>query len=706
MNRHFTSEILDNNVHVLTFDTSGSSANVLNRETMVELTAHISAIADDRDATGMIFSSAKPSIFIAGADLHEIQRLTDDADLRKMIMLGQLLFNSISSLRIPTVAAIHGACLGGGYELCLACDYRIASDDRSTRIGLPETMLGLLPAWGGSTRLPRLIGLPNALDLILDGKQVTAVSALRRDMVDAVVPREHLIRAAVQHISKGGRAITRHSLVNNPLAARVIAFRAKTEVQKRTRGNYPAIPKALEVIVAGLSKPLADSLALERDAIVELARTPVCRNLLDVFFLQERAKQVHAIPGNAVEPVKKVDDIAVIGAGIMGAGIAQWVSAHGHKVILRDINEDAVLKGMATIADIYREGLKRHTFDKVSARNGMDRIHPSACEVPLKRVDLVIEAAIENMEVKKQVFQRLAKLTREDTVLATNTSALSVSEIATVVPHPERVIGIHYFNPVHRMQLVEIVVGKQTSSTVTEQALQFVRGIGKLPVVVKDSPGFLLNRVLMPYLIEAVSLFEAGAPIKEIDEAMLDFGMPMGPLRLIDEVGVDVAWHVATHLNAVLGDRITVPQTLTFLMEKKHLGKKAKLGFYTHRSQRVSEVNLTLQPRKRSNHAAHKDRRALSARMVFAMVNEGARCLEEGVVSTPQDVDFGMIMGAGFAPFTGGPLRYADSIEIPHLVSELKHLAKDVHDRFAPCTLLRTMAKSEQRFYPPCLSAL
>lgn len=661
MSIHFTSEILDDSIHLLTFDTPDSSANVLNREILGELTTCIETVASDRGAKGLIFSSAKPSIFIAGADLREIVQMTCDAELRKMITLGQLLFNGISDLPIPTVAAIHGACLGGGYELCLACDYRIASDHRSTKIGLPETMLGLLPAWGGSTRLPRLIGLPKALDIILGGKRLTAISALRRGMIDAVVPREQLIRAAVQHITKGRRSTTRHVMVNNPLAARVIASRAQKQVQKRTRGHYPAIPKALEVIVAGLSKPLADSLALERDAIVELATTPVCRNLIDVFFLQERAKRLHAIPGSVMEPVRNVGDIAVIGAGIMGAGIAQWVSAQGHKVILRDINEKAVLNGMATIADIYRQGLKRHTFDKVSVRQGMDRIYPSACEVPLKRVDLVIEAAVENMEVKKQIFQRLAELTREDTVLATNTSALSVSEIASVVSHPERVIGIHYFNPVHRMQLVEIVVGEQTSSTVTEQVLQFVQGIGKLPVVVRDSPGFLVNRVLMPYLIEAVSLFEAGAPIGEIDEAMLDFGMPMGPLRLIDEVGVDVALHVATHMNTVFRDRIAVPQTLTALMEQRHLGKKTQSGFYVYCKKGDPVVNRGITHLVTSNDAARIDRKDMQTRMVFAMVNEAARCLEEGVVSTPQDVDFAMIMGTGFAPFTGGPMHYADS---------------------------------------------
>ncbi|MBQ27951.1 MAG: multifunctional fatty acid oxidation complex subunit alpha [Nitrospiraceae bacterium] len=699
MSTHFTSEILDNGIRVVTFDTPNSSANVLNLATLRELSTYIETITADRDTTGLIFSSAKPAIFIAGADLREIQCLTGEAELRKMIMLGQLLFNGIADLAIPTVAAIHGACLGGGYELCLACDYRIASNDHSTKIGLPETMLGLLPAWGGSTRLPRLVGFPNALDLILGGKQLAAIPSLGRGMIDAVVPREHLIRSAVQHIFKGRRSRTHYPLVNNSLVVRVIASRARVKAMKMTRGHYPAVPKALEVMVEGLSKSLTDSLTLERVASVELARTSACRNLIELFFLRERAKRCHAMPNDMQKSTFRIGDIGVIGAGVMGAGIAQWVSAHGHRVILRDINEDAVLKGMAGIGDIYRQGLRRYTFDSASARQGMDRIYPSACEVPLTRVDLVIEAAVENMEVKKQIFQRLGESTRGDAVLATNTSALSVSEIARGVSHPERVIGIHYFNPVHRMQLVEIVLGEQTSSAVTEQVLQFVQGIGKLPVVVKDSPGFLVNRVLMPYLIEAVSLFESGASIWEIDEAMRDFGMPMGPLRLIDEVGVDVALHVATHMSDVFRDRMTIPQTLLALMERGYLGGKTGLGFYIHRAQGDLKVNRRIRRVVTSNQARHINRKALQKRMVLVMVNEAARCLEEGVVSMPQDVDLAMIMGAGFAPFTGGPMRYADSVKILQVVEQLKGLAEDVHERFAPCTLLRDMAKSEQQFY-------
>ncbi len=699
MKTYFTSEILDDGVQVLTFDTPASSANVFNRETLSELSTVIDAITVNPNVRGLIFFSAKLAIFIAGADLHEMAQKTDEKDLREMIHFGQQVFNRIADLPIPTVAAIHGACLGGGYELCLACDYRIASDAPCTRIGLPETLLGLLPAWGGSTRLPRLIGLPNALDIILRGRKLAAVPALGLGMIDAVVPYEHLIRAAVERMAKGMPSRPRHVLVNNPLASRVIASRAWAQVWNTGRGHYPAVLKALEVAVSGLSKPLADALALESNAIIGLLKTSACRNLIETFFLQERAKRLHVLTGADAKELPKINMIAVIGAGIMGAGIAQWVSARGHMVILRDINEEKICNGLATIAGLYQQGLKRHTFDRVSARQGMDRIYPNAREVPLTHVDLVIEAAVEKMEVKKLVFQQLAELTRNDAVLATNTSALSVNELATVVKHPERVIGLHFFNPVHTMQLVEIVVGDRTNSVVTERILQFVQGIGKLPVVVKDSPGFLVNRVLMPYLMEAVTLFEMGASVVQIDQAMLDFGMPMGPLRLLDEVGIDVAFHVATHVSEAFSDRMHVPETLRLLMHENHFGRKTGLGFYLHHNHGIQKVNDEVRRMVTTKQAERMETQDLQERMALALVNEAARCLEEEIVSEPQDVDFAMIMGTGFAPFRGGPLRYADSLEIPQLVMTLNRLAEEVHPRFMACDLLQDMAKAGKSFY-------
>src|SRR5437773_3324972 len=468
---HIHYHITADQICVLTFDRPGSTANIFDRATLSELNEHLDRIANGPRLSGLVLTSGKPSIFIAGADLrgladwlkHPAQSVSD---LHSFIELGRSVFNRLASLNIPTVAAIHGACVGGGFEVCLACDARIASPDRTSKIGLPETQLGILPAWGGSTRLPRLIGLPRALDVILGGKTLAAKQALNHGMVDDLVPRERLVEFACRQITTHGSKLRRQRhglklwLTNNRLFAAALSLRVESQLLKKTRGHYPAVFKALAVVSRGISRPVAGALALERDAILELAQTEECHNLIRIFFLQERAKKQSHRPGDAAAAGKPIARAAVIGAGVMGAGIAQWLSSRVLPVIVRDINAEQVAKGMDAIAQLYQQGVKRHLLTKLEARAGLDRIFPSAVEVPLHNVDLVIEAAVEKMELKKKIFQRLGELAGSNTVLATNTSALSVSEIAASTKSPERVVGIHFFNPVHRMQLVEVVVGR------------------------------------------------------------------------------------------------------------------------------------------------------------------------------------------------------------------------------------------------------
>jgi len=684
---------------VLTFDRPGSAANIFDRRTLTELGEELDFIAGDPQIQGVVIISAKRSIFIAGADLNMMSENASPQDVRELIDLGQTVMNRVAALSIPTVAAIHGACVGGGYELCLACDYRVASSDRATKIGLPETLLGLLPAWGGSTRLPRLIGVPRALDIILAGKTLAAKQALKRGMVDEVAPVEYVLDVAVRMVSRGKPRRAGHRLVNNRLAASVIAARVRSQVLKKTRGHYPAVSKALEVITRGISKSIPESLALEREGIVELVQTEACHNLIRVFFLQERAKK-QSLPGLGSAPSPTaIARTAVIGSGVMGAGIAQWFSARQLPVILRDLNTEQVAKGMASIAKIYQDGAKRHIFSPREVRDGLDRISPASGPVPLGQCDLVIEAAVENLELKKKIFQGLDELAGDHTILATNTSALPISELAAGARRPERVLGLHFFNPVHRMQLVEIVATRQTSPEVLQRALHFVRQIGKLPVIVKDSPGFLVNRILMPYLVEAGNLFEAGADIKNLDEAMLDFGMPMGPMCLLDEVGIDVALHVAKTLAAHYSDRMAIPETLNKMIQAGLLGRKAGRGFYMHRKGKTPQPNPQAASFFVSKSASALSRKDLQERMVLLMVNEAARCLEEQVVTEPADVDFAMIMGTGFAPFRGGPLRYADSVGVATLVASMDRLATSGSSHFAPCALLRSMAASGKGFY-------
>jgi len=713
-------------IRVLTFDRPGSAANIFDQRTLIELEKELEFIAGSPNLKGLVLTSAKPAIFIAGADLRAMSEAGIDG-IRDLVELGQRVMNRLASLPTPTVAAIHGAAVGGGYELCLACDYRVASTDRATKIGLPEIQLGLLPAWGGSTRLPRMVGLVKALDIILAGKTLAPKPARKCGMVDELAPAEYLVDVAVRMLGRGKRSPQKHWHTNNRLVAAVLRRKLRSQLLKKTRGHYPAVLKALEIVTRGVSKSIPQSLALERDGILELAQTEACRNLVRMFFLQERAKNlplstqqyqtgVRPSPGaaglksgetlgssnrqTAVDTVEPGDGrtpsaslAAVIGAGVMGTGIAQWLSARQLRVILRDLNTEQVAKGMASISKLYQEGCKRHVFTVREARDGMDRIHPAAGEVPLHRVDLVIEAAVENLELKKKIFQALDMTVGENTILATNTSALPVSELAAATRRPERVLGLHFFNPVHRMQLVEIVAARQTSSEVLERALRFVQQIGKLPIIVKDSPGFLVNRILMPYLLGAGKLFEAGVKATEIDEAMLDFGMPMGPLRLLDEVGIDVALHVAYTLSGVYQDRIALPETLNRMVQSHLLGRKTGAGFYVHTEGNDPRPNPALR-----NHVSRF--MFHPSHLVFLMLNEAARCLEEEIVREPAKVDFGMIMGTGFAPFRGGPLRYADSLGTTKLVGQMDRLVEEGFAEFAPCALLRDLAANGKTFYP------
>jgi 3-hydroxyacyl-CoA dehydrogenase / enoyl-CoA hydratase / 3-hydroxybutyryl-CoA epimerase len=457
----------------------------------------------------------------------------------------------------------------------------------------------------------------------------------------------------------------------------------------------------LEVVTRGISKSIPESLALERDRILELVKTEACRNLVRVFSLQERARKL-SLAGKADKVQPAIARTAVIGGGVMGAGIAQWLSARQLPVILRDVNTEQVAKGMASIAKVYQDGVKRHVFTPREAQAGLDRIAPAPNEVPLRRVDLVIEAAVEKLELKKKIFQRLDELAGDDTILATNTSALPISELAAGTRRPERVLGLHFFNPVHRMQLVEIVIARQTSPEVVQRALRFVQQIGKLPVIVKDSPGFLVNRILMPYLVEAGNLFEAGASVTDLDEAMLDFGMPMGPMRLLDEVGIDVALHVAHTLAASYPDRMKVPARMSKMVEAGLLGRKSGRGFYLHEKGKDPQPNASVAGGMSSlgpSQGGRLSRKDLQERMVFLMINEAARCLEEQIVTEPEDVDFAMIMGTGFAPFRGGPLRYADTLGASSIVGDMDRLVNSGATHFAPCALLRSLAKDGKKFY-------
>ena len=698
-------EVTASHVCVLTFDRPDSVANIFDEATFAELNAHLDFL-DSREAheiRGVIFCSAKPKIFLAGADLIGFTKDPSMEKLERLIETGQQTFRRITMLPVPSVAAIHGLALGGGCEITLACDYRVASTSRETKIGLPEVQIGILPGWGGSTILPRLIGLPRALEVILGNKQLAAVPALKAGLVDAVGPRESLRELAEKQVIRGKRGSLPRQLMNLPPAAAFIARQAHANVLAKTGGHYPAPLKALEVVIAALRGTVEQGFTLEKKAFAELATGDVARHLIGIFLLQERSKKTR-LPADLIAPAeapRKIERVAVVGAGVMGAGIAQWLAARGTSVLLKDIAAEPLAIGMQSIRKLFRDGVQRRRFTGTEARAALDRIVPVAGDVPLRRVDLVIEAAVERLDLKQKIFRGLEAATAADVALATNTSALSIDAIAGALPDPSRVVGIHFFNPVHRMQLVEIVRGDRTSALALETALRFVKGIGKLPVIVRDRPGFLVNRILTPYLSEAGRLFQEGYAVADIDNALERFGMPMGPLRLIDEVGLDVGRHVATDLAA----RLTTPQgrpvpAMDEMIARKWFGKKSGQGFYVHAGKGKPTLNVDVERLPGVAARRPADAKLFLDRLILPMINEAARVLEENVVEAPEDVDFGMIMGSGWAPFRGGPLRYADSLGAAKIVTDLESLAGRFGESFRPSARLQSMAAGGRRFYP------
>ncbi|MDQ6764748.1 MAG: 3-hydroxyacyl-CoA dehydrogenase NAD-binding domain-containing protein, partial [Verrucomicrobiota bacterium] len=605
-------------------------------------------------------------------------RQAQTGELRRFISEGQQVFNRLAALKVPTVAAIHGACAGGGYEITLACDYRVASNDSATRIGLPETTLGLVPAWGGATRLPRLIGAEAAAEVILKGKLYPAEEAQKLGLIDALAPREQLLEQARELLRSGKR-----QPAQPPAASKEVTVRP----------DHNAAPaRALEIITKGGARSIEDSLRMEVDAIVELGETEPTQNLIRNFFLGDKFRK-----GSSKAAAEKITHAAVIGAGVMGAGIAQWLSARGVSVILRDVNSELLDRGLANIEKTYGDAVKRGIMSQEKATEGRARIVASTDPGQMRDIGVVVEAASEKMAIKKQIFADLAAKTPEQAVLATNTSALSISELGATTGQPARVIGLHFFNPVSRMKLVEVVVGKETAPETLERALAFTRQVAKLPVVVQDSPGFLVNRVLFPYLLDAAEMFEGGVSAKEIDDALLKWGMPMGPLRLIDEIGIDITVDIAETLERPFGRRDRAPEILRKMQEAKLLGRKTGSGFYKYQDRQQVDNDTIEQWRQPSgeNYAAEN----LSDRLVFLMVNEAARCLEEKVVAKAEDADFGMMMGTGFAPFRGGPLRYADHVGLKTVVTEMDGLHSRAGEKFVPCELLRQHSQEGTKFY-------
>ena len=703
MNQRILRQCGNDGLRVWTLARVDGKPNLIDGTFLEELEDALASIEKDPVAKGLLIRSSHPSVFLAGADLSQLSRKSS-RDLDGLLSRGQDAFAHLARLSIPTVCAIEGACLGGGYEMALACDYRVLSDSAKAVIGLPETSLGLLPGWGGCFRLPRLVGLFRALTIVVSGKPFRPAKARKLKMVDEVVPGELVEPAAKEWLARGKRSPGEFFFTNLWPVARFLSWRASREVLARTRGNYPAPLAAIKVLRKATFAHFDEAMSLERRAFAGLAKTAAARNLVSYFFLRERAKKVdYSFKSKRLPEIRRVH---VIGAGVMGGGIAQWVASRGIDVVLSDLSPDALSDGLRTVDRLLGKARARGILSAVDARAAMDRITPVSEAVPLREGDLVIEAIVERIGAKRSLFADLEKRSEYDVPFASNTSALSIDSMSVAMTDRGRLGGLHFFIRVHRMELVEVIRGPHTDPAVVESLLGFVRRIGKRAILCKDSPGFLVNRILVPYLVEAAELWVEGWPADKIDEAMLDFGMPMGPMRLIDEIGLDVAAHVSNELKFRLSHLGSPPDLLERMVDQGLWGRKSGNGFYFYKGNNRRnpvlnhELNSLRYKTKTLSKKEKKGKEEIIDRMILVMANEAARCLEEGVVDTPEDVDFGMIAGAGWAPFRGGPLRHADSQGLSQIVTRMERLSRKDGNRFRPCGLLLDLARHGECFYP------
>jgi 3-hydroxyacyl-CoA dehydrogenase/enoyl-CoA hydratase/3-hydroxybutyryl-CoA epimerase len=717
MNTAWTYTVDDEHIAWLTFDLPGERVNKFTTSAMRDLATVLERAAADRSIKAAVIVSGKPGCFVVGADIDELARIADEAEAETKAMEGQAVFAALEALEVPTVAVIDGACLGGGLELALACRYRLVTDGPKTSLGLPEVGLGIIPGWGGTQRLPRVVGLARALNMILTGRPVNGRRAVRCGLADGTVAsaftREHARRFVDGVLeSDGARDVVRRRRTRRSRAMRmleataagraVIARKARAQVMEKTRGNYPAPLAALDVIVRTFGKTRVDGFAEERRVFSELCVTSISRNLVWIFQAGQRMKKGAKAAG-AKAP--SVESSAVVGAGIMGRGIA-WALAHaGRPVRLKDIDYGALERAMGAIADVNRGLVKRRKLTDGGLNQAMHRVTPCVDYRGFESVDVVIEAVIENIDLKKKVLREIEDAVGPDTIICTNTSSLPLRELAATLDNPRRFVGLHFFNPVHRMPLVEVIPGPKTSKATLVATAEMVRGLGKTPIIVGDCAGFLVNRILLPYLIESAWMFEEGAGTRRIDDLLERFGMPMGPLALVDEVGLDVGYEVAKVLEGAYGDRMNVPSALNVLAKTGTLlGRKNGQGFYTYgkggRKPNPEVVALGVQGRLEDGIGARElTDEAIVDRAVLIMVNEAARCLEERVVEDPAALDMAMIMGTGFAPFRGGLLRYADARGIKVIKDRLDELAEVYGDRFRPAPLIERLAAGESGFH-------
>lgn len=690
---------VNDGIGILMMDHPDSEVNVLTSVHLQQLDKQLDELKTRTDLRALLFASAKKKIFIAGADINEIAKISSPEEAFNAAESGKAVFKKIEDLPFATICVINGACLGGGFELALSCWYRVASFSDSVKIGLPEVNLGILPGFGGSIRLPNLIGLLKSLPLILGGSILGAQAAFKQGLVDRLFYEQTLLQDAIDFSKQLGgihhparKKNLQEKLLEDTSFGRDIVFKqARKDVLKKTKGFYPAPLEIIKLIQNTYGQKSAAAFKAESEAFSKLGATAVSKACIRVFFLSERYKKK---AWTALKSIKsEVSKVGVIGAGVMGGGIAHLVSSRNIPVRVKDIDNKALGGALREAYGIFKGTLKRRKLKPHDMTRMMNLISTGLTYDGIRNVDVVIEAVVENLDIKKKVFKELASVVGKNVILASNTSSLPVTQMAAGCENPSRVVGLHFFNPVNRMPLVEVIRAEQTSEETLEKTIAFSRKLGKTVIVTADKPGFLVNRLLLPYLNEAALLMEEGISSETLDRIATEFGMPMGPVELVDQVGIDVGYKVAHILQDAFGERMKVASILESAHQKKLLGKKGGKGFYMYDGEKkYPNPEIPFQAK-----SGISDETALK-RMMYIMVNEAARCLEEKVIDSAETVDIGMIFGTGFPPFRGGLMDYADTVGLASIVEDLKSFEKQYGSRFAPCKLLSDLASQNKKF--------
>ncbi|WP_025553983.1 fatty acid oxidation complex subunit alpha FadJ [Vibrio parahaemolyticus] len=697
----FSLNVDEQNIAWLAIDVPNEKMNTLQAAFADEMKEIFAQLKDSSGIKGMIIHSLKPDNFVAGADVRMLEACTTANEAQALAKQGQELFQQLSGLPYPVVAAIHGPCLGGGLELALACDYRVCTDSDKTRLGLPEVQLGLLPGSGGTQRLPRLIGLLPSLDLILTGKQLRAKKAKKLGVVDACVPDTILLDVAKQFIDKGKnkgkkKQSTKEKLMSGSGLGRKLVFeQAAKKTNQKTRGNYPATVAILEVIQHGLEKGFAQGQELEAKRFGELVMSSESKALRSIFFATTEMKKEH---GTDAQPAA-VKKVGVLGGGLMGAGISHVTVAKAKvPVRIKDVSNDGVLNALNYNYKLFEKQRKRRILSKADLQAKMLQLSGGVDFTSYNHIDVVIEAVFEDLDLKQQMVADIEANAKSETIFATNTSSLPIHKIAEKAERPENIVGLHYFSPVEKMPLVEVIPHETTSDETISTVVALAKKQGKTPIVVKDKAGFYVNRILAPYMNEAAHILLANEPIEKLDGALLDLGFPVGPITLLDEVGVDIGAKIMPILVNELGERFKGPDVFDILLNDGRKGRKSGKGFYTYKGKK-KEVDKSIYKLLKLTPESKLSDNDIALRCVLPMLNEAVRCLDDGIIRSPRDGDIGAIFGIGFPPFLGGPFRYMDQFGLKELVEKMNEFASKYGDRYAPCDGLLTRAGEGRTFY-------